>query len=323
MATVRLASHPTSTALERLVDDYLTHCAARGLAPRTLTNSYGYALKAVFLPWCESEGIAELAQLDLRAVDRFTASLLQRRRADGRLISKYSVHTYVQPVRQMLNWAAAVGEEVKAKPQLPTRSKPLRDVLTREELDLLERAAVTERDKLIIRVFGDCGLRLEELTRLTASDIVRSGHQAFLRVLGKRSRVRDVPVTPLLLRRLERHIAARPKERSSDHIFLSLRRSRSGTCDPLTPNGVYQVIADAVTRAGLTKRVHPHLLRHSWMTEMLRQGMSPIQLSLIAGSSVQVISDHYTHLTKDDAYEAMIRALSAGRVDRGRRQDGR
>lgn len=94
-------------------------------------------------------------------------------------------------------------------------------------------------------------------------------------------------------------------------------------CDPLTPNGVYQVIADAVTRAGLTKRVHPHLLRHSWMTEMLRQGMSPIQLSLIVGSSVQVISDHYTHLTKDDAYEAMIRALSAGRVDRGRRQDGR
>ena len=239
---------------------------------------YGYASKAVFLPWCESEGIAELAQLDLRVVDRFTASLLQRRRADGRLISKYSVHTYVQPVRQMLNWAAAVGEEVKAKPQLPTRSKPLRDVLTREELDLLERAAVTERDKLIIRVFGDCGLRLEELTRLTASDIVRSGHQAFLRVLGKRSRVRDVPVTPLLLRRLERHIVARPKERSSDHIFLSLRRSRSGACDPLTPNGVYQVIADAVTRAGLTKRVHPHLLRHSWITEMLRQGMSPIQL---------------------------------------------
>lgn len=323
MAAVRLASHPRTTALERLVDDYLTHCAARGLAPRTLTNSYGYTLKTVFLPWCDAERISDLDQLDLRGVDRFTASLLQRRRADGRPISKYSVHTYVQPVRQMLNWAAAVGEQVKAKPQLPTRSKPLRDVLTREEIDLLERSAVTERDKLIIRVFGDCGLRLEELTNLAATDIVRSGHQAFLRVLGKRSRVRDVPIPPLLLRRLERHIAARPHDRSSDRVFLSLRRNGAGGYDPLTPNGVYQAIADAVARSGVSKRVHPHLLRHSWMTEMLRQGMSPIQLSLVAGSSVQVISDHYTHLTKGDAYESMIRALSAGQVDRGRRHDPR
>ena len=72
------------------------------------------------------------------------------------------------------------------------------------------------------------------------------------------------------------------------------------------------MVKDAVTRAGITKHVHPHLLRHSWMTEMLRNGMSPIQLSFIAGASVQVISDHYTHLTKDDAYEAMMRVLSAG-----------
>lgn len=316
MAAVRLASHSTSTALERLADDYLTHCAARGLSPRTLKTSYGYALKTVFLPWCDAEGISELQQLDLRAVDRFTASLLQRRRTDGRLISKYSVHTYVQPVRQMLNWAAAVGEEVKAKPQFPTRSKPLRDVLSREEIDLLERSAVTERDKLIIRIFGDCGLRLEELTTLAATDIVRSGHQAFLRVLGKRSRVRDVPVTPVLLRRLERYIAARPHDRSSDRVFLSLRRNGSGGYNPLTPNGVFQAIADAAARSGLSKRVHPHLLRHSWMTEMLRRGMSPIQLSLVAGSSVQVISDHYTHLTKDDAYESMVRALSARTVTR-------
>ena len=65
----------------------------------------------------------------------------------------------------------------------------------------------------------------------------------------------------------------------------ALRRSpRSGEYEPLTSNGVYQVVKDAVSRAGIKKRVHPHLLRHSWMTEMLRHGMSPIQLSIIAGS---------------------------------------
>ena len=47
------------------------------------------------------------------------------------------------------------------------------------------------------------------------------------------------------------------------------------------------------------------------MTEMLRQGMNPLQLSLIAGTSLPVIMEHYTHLTKHDAYESMMRALGA------------
>jgi site-specific recombinase XerD len=94
-------------------------------------------------------------------------------------------------------------------------------------------------------------------------------------------------------------------------IFLSLRRGILGAYEPLTTSGIHQVVKDAVARSGITKRVYPHLLRHSWMTEMLRRGMNPIQLSIIAGATVPVISDHYTHLTKDDAYEAMLRALMA------------
>jgi site-specific recombinase XerD len=298
--------------LERLVDDYLSNCQARGLSPRTLDNSYGYALHVVFLPWCESQGIRHVSELDGRAVDRFTSSLLQRQRR-GRNISKDTVHSYVRPVRQMLTWASKVGEDVRAKPQLPRLQKTVRDVLTRDEIDVLEKVVISERDKLIIRIFGDCGLRIAELTQLTPTNIVRSGRQAYLRVLGKGNRMRDVPVPPQVLRRLERHIDGRPFDRSSDRVFLSHRRGPTGEYDPLTNSGVYQVVKDAVARARITKDVYPHLIRHSWMTEMLRNGMSAIQLSIIAGTSVQVISDHYTHLTKDDAYDAMIRVLTAKR----------
>ena len=310
---VQLLDRASASALERLADDYLNHCAARGLSPRTLDRCYGYALRAVFLPWCEQEGVREIADLDIRTLDRFTSALLQRRREDGKPLSRYSVHTYVRPVRQMLTWASTMGEAVSAKPQLPTRSKPLREVLSREELDRLEQVAASERDKLIIRIFGDCGMRLEELMNLSPADIVRSGRQAHLRVLGKRNRVRDVPIPPQLLRRLERHIAGRPEDRSADRIFLALRRSPRGEYEPLTVSGVYQVVTDSAARAGIRKHVHPHLLRHSWMTEMLRNGMNPIQLSIIAGTSIQVISDHYTHLNKDDAFDSMIRVLTATR----------
>lgn len=296
--------------LQRLVDDYLANCSARGLSMRTIDRAYGYSLHAIFLPWCQTEGITQLTQLDRRAVDRFSSSLVNHRKVDGEPLSKYSVHTYVRPVRQMLTWASSVGEEVSAKPQLPRRSKPIRDVLSREEIDAMERVMLSERDKLIIRVFADCGLRLDELTKLRASDIVRSGRVAFLRVLGKRARVRDVPVMPQLLRRLERLSESRPKDRSTDRLFLSRRRSSHCQYEPLTESGVYKVVTDAAKIARIQKRVFPHLLRHSWMTEMLRNGMNPIQLSIIAGASPEVIASCYTHLTKDDAYEAMLRVLT-------------
>jgi integrase len=305
------------TPLERLVDDYLLHCQARGLSPRTLDNSYSYSLREVLLRWCEAEGIARVEDLDRRAFDRFTLSLLARKHPDGRPISKHTVAAYVRPVRLMLTWATREGEAVKAKPQIPRLSKPLRDVLTREEIDLLENAASTERDKLIVRLFSDCGLRLIELTELAPESLNRSGRHAYLRVLGKRNRVRDVPIPPQLLRRLGRHIDGRPVDRSTDRVFLSLRRGRTGEYDAMTPHGVHQVVKDAAKRVGLKKPVYPHLLRHSWMTEMIRNGMSPIQLSVIAGASMQVIADHYTHLTKDDAHDAMIRVLlNAGRRPR-------
>lgn len=301
----------TPSPLTRLVDDYLMTCRARGLSPRT-DEQYSYALRNVFLKWCDTEGITRLEELDGKTFDRYTSFLLNKRTRSGAPITKHAVHSFLRPVRILLNWATKEGETVIAKPQLPRREKPIRDVLSREEIDQLERVMPTERDKLIIRIFGDCGLRLDELTKLTASDIGRSARQAHLRVLGKRGRMRDVPIPPSLLRRLDRFIESRPMERSSDALFLSLR-ARAGVYDRLTMIGVYRVVKDAFHRAGMDKPVYPHLLRHSWMTEMLRCGMNPIQLSFIAGASPHVIAEHYAHLTKDDAYEAMVRALSTGR----------
>lgn len=305
---VQLLDRGQPSPLERLVDDYLINCRARGLSPRT-DEQYSYALRNVFLKWCDTEGITRLSELDRRAFDRFTSALLARRNRYGNPITKHAVHPFIRPVRLLLNWASREGEQVEARPQLPRREKPVRDVLTREEIDWLERAMPNERDKLIIRIFGDCGLRLDELTRLDAKDIVRSGRQAHLRVLGKRSRIRDVPIPPSLLRRLDRLAESRPAERDSDGMFLVSRRS-GGLYTRLTDIGVYQVVKDAFRRARLEKPVYPHLLRHSWMTEMLRNGMNPIQLSIIAGASQEVIAAHYTHLNKDDAYDAMIRALT-------------
>jgi hypothetical protein len=105
---------------------------------------------------------------------------------------------------------------------------------------------------------------------------------------------------------------------------VSRRRSRMGGRERLTRSGVDQLIRLLGEEAELTKRVHPHLLRHSFATWALAQGVNPIQLAQIMGhSSLAMIQTVYAHLTPQDAYsalEAISRAeaqWSWGRMPKG------
>jgi len=68
------------------------------------------------------------------------------------------------------------------------------------------------------------------------------------------------------------------------------------------------MIRNVAALAGITKRVYPHLLRHSFATWQLSRGMNPIQLAQILGhSSLTMIQAVYSHLSLVDAYEAILR----------------
>ena len=82
---------------------------------------------------------------------------------------------------------------------------------------------------------------------------------------------------------------------------------------PLQTSGVLQMIREAASRARLTKRVYPHLFRHSFITEALRRGMNPLLVAKIVGhSSLAMIQRNYEHLVADDSYEALSRMLRDG-----------
>jgi len=300
------------SALQRLIDDYLMECRAKGLAPATINGSYGYPLRSIFLPWCEANGIERPDQLDSRTVNAFSVALSEQGGKNGRPLSKFSIHAYARAVRGFLTWCTREGEAVAARPALPRLPRRVLDVLDRGEIDDLEAAAPTERDRLIIRILGDCGLRAEGLCGLKVGDVVRRDRQAYLRVSEKNDREREVPISPTLLRRIERYVSnGRPKDSRSSNLFVGLRRGRSGDFEPLTRSGVLQLVRGAAERAGITKRVHTHLLRHSFITNALRAGMNPLILARIAGhSSLRMIDQVYSHLNTSDTYEAMLRMLN-------------
>jgi integrase/recombinase XerD len=275
-------------------------------------SGYGYPLRSVFLPWCAEQGITEVGQLNQRALDRFTSGLLEHGGRSGRPLSKHSVHAYARAVRLLLTWARREGEEVSGLPQLPRLPRRVVEVLTRQEIRVMEDAAPSERDKLIVRLLADGGLRVGELVALRCDDILRRDREAFLRVQGKGDKHRLVPVAPALVRRLERYIrSGRPHDTNSDRIFLSLRRGPSNTYEPITRSGVLQLVRLLAQRAGIRRRVHPHVLRHSWVTEMLRRGVNPKMVADVAGhSSLRMLESVYAHLSASDAYTAMMRALT-------------
>ena len=301
------------SALERLVEDYLAACRARGLSPATVNNSYGYPLKRILLPFCGRRGIEEVAGLDNRQLNALSGELLEQGGARSQQLSKHSLHAYMRAINHFLSWARREGEEIRGRAELPKLPRRLVETLTRDELRAMEEAARTERDGLIVRLLADTGIRVGELVGLRIADLDRQPKAAFLRVRGKGGKDRRVPLAPSLQRRLLLYIERkRPRDTASERIFLSLKRRPGGDYAPLTTSGVDQLIRNLAQQAGIQKRVYPHLLRHSYATWVLTRGMNPLQLQQILGhSSMEMISRVYVHLTPQDSYDAMLKVLLA------------
>ena len=301
----------STSSLQRLIDEYLADCRARGLSPKTLKDAYGYPLHQVLLPWCERRGITEPRELDNRTLNALTSDLLEVGGRRGRL-SRFTVDTYVRNVNLFLGWCRREGEIGDVRAQSPKLPRRVLDVLSRDEIDKLEGVARFERDKVIVRLLADTGIRANELIGVRQVDLVERGRDRFIRVHGKGAKDRLVPISSPLYRRLYRVSRSRPADATGDWVFLAQRRRRGGGYEQLTVSGLDQLIRGLGERAGLEKRIYPHLLRHSFATEMLNRRMDAITLSRILGhSSLAMIQRNYSHQTAGDLSEALLRALGS------------
>jgi len=297
----------------RLVRDYLQEKRAAGASPRTVGH-YREVLDQVLVPYCAEEGLEAVADLTSRQLNDLGAGHLDGTRSrSGRAISKATVHSYMRAINTFLAWARAQGEAGTARGRLPSMRKRVLDTLSREEIQRMEDAAAPERDRLIVRVLADTGMRLGELLALRPNDVRLEGGKNVIKVRGKGDRERLVPLAPSLARRLRRFADRGHPDATSDRLFLTLRRGRtSGQLDGLTESAVEQMIRSLGEVAGISKRVYPHLLRHSFATEYLRRGGNPILLQQILGhSSLTMITQTYQHLTLADAHDELMRLLAA------------
>jgi integrase/recombinase XerC len=306
---------PEPSPFEARITDFLDEKRAGGASRKTI-ELYAYTLREVLLPFCQKAGVTEPAGLTARHLNAFSLGLIDGTGSrSGRPLSKPSVDSYARTVNTFLMWLAKQGEGEAPVARVQRQRIPRRvvEVLSREDIRNLEDAAPNERDKLIIRVLADTGIRLGELLGLRVEDIRQEpGRKWYLKVLGKGDKERLVPIQPSLAARLDRYAKRTRKDSLSDRLFLGNRRQwRTGDYEPLTETGTQQMIR----RLGLEvlgRRVHPHLFRHSFVTEQLRRGMTPTLVARIVGhSSLAMVDQVYQHLTVTDAHDALMRTLMA------------
>ena len=244
-----------------------------------------------FVAYCDRSRVRDWRSLDSQHLRMFAAAEFRQgsspRTIQRRVSALRSFFNFMLRERA-LDANPAIGVQApKARKRLPETMDV--DLMTR----LLEFRADTElsvRDKAIMELFYSSGLRLAELVGLNLGDVDRGDRT--VRVLGKGSKTRVVPVGKHALDAIARWLKERPAMAANGELalFVSARGDRLGA------RAIQKRIAGWARRQGLGRHVHPHLFRHSFATHLLESSQDLRGVQELLGHANISTTQVYTHL---------------------------
>jgi len=286
---------------------YTSYCKARGLSERTL-GTYTSALEQLRASLAGSEAPCPLpGREDLRS---FTAWLLDKGYA------RTTISIRMRAIRAFGGFLQREGildqnpMDGVAIPKVPL-SYP--EVLSTEEMARLLKAARTRtwhgtRNHALIAMFCDTGLRLSELIGLNVDDIDLNALAVRVRH-GKGGKERRAYIGHTLARSLRRWIEIRPFAPGSSALYCTTNGRR------LDKRNVARIIDRVAVRANLgDRRVHPHMLRHSFATHYIQNGGDPFSLQRILGHSDIKTTMIYVNLAGVGLQQAHAKASPVDRM---------
>ena len=290
-ATDELALPHPAQALAARWGSYLQHDRRR--SPHTVRAYVATAHRFVeFLGRHRGESIGRYALLALSASD-LRAFLAERR---GQGLGPSSAARELSAVRAFVRYAAEQQGEIAQLPRTraPRRPRTLpRPVAPNEAVELADDVAAAAysawagaRDLAILLLLYGAGLRVAEALSLTAR-ILPIG--ATIRVTGKRSKTRVVPVLPAVAQAIEEYARQCPYPRAGDApLFVGARGG------PLNPDLVRRSVRAARKRLGLPDTLTTHALRHSFATHLLARGADLRSLQELLGHASLSSTQIYT-----------------------------
>ncbi len=251
-------------------------------SPNTIRD-IRFSIDLYFAPWF---GNLQPAQLSLATFNQFKDSLLEKG------LSPTTINKHLNYFSTILKWATAHGHcqqipfNLPRFPKKKTVAKP-KQPLTQRQVDAIYDQ-LSPAYRLPFLFMADHGLRLEETFRLKVEDI-NEANETFT-VLGKGNKYRTIP---FMSDRFEDELNKILNKRIEGPLFISKKTGKPQVT-------MWKPLKRAVEKAGITRSVNHHLLRHTFATLAAQGGMNPHALQRILGhESIETTNKIYTNVSHD------------------------
>jgi len=293
---IRMFGARSGPRLSELEDLFVLMLASENRSPGTIEH-YRTRLRHL------REHLGDVAALSIRP-EMLRRFLLAVKRAATDPVSDRYVDQHRKTLVRFFGWAASDGH-VPSSPaaSLGTWRVDEREirVLRPDQVDRLMRACdegrafAGARDRVIIATLYGTGVRRRELVEISLDDVDLEA--ARLHIRGKSRRWRSVPTGPKLREVLALYVdEVRPRVLLAD----SRRLFVDSKARELRPGAINKMLVDVARRAGVRGQVSPHVLRHSFGTEYIRNGGDRKALKQIMGHRTDAMLDRYVHFVESD-----------------------
>jgi len=259
-----------------VLQDLVTELKLRGASPYTIDKYL--QINSHFLKFIRKSP----EQIGERDIKLYLAELLDRGQQNSSVALARSA---------LLFYYNGMLEKGFTRIKTPKIQKKLPVVLTKDEIRRLLAAMTHEKSRLLVKLLYASGLRISECLSLRVEDLELEQRIAWVRG-GKGGKDRMVILSKALVGEIRGFLE---KEGIRAGIII---RGRNG--EPMTPRNAHKIIAEAARRAGITKRVSPHKLRHSFATHLREAGTDLRVIQELLGHASIQTTEIYTHVSSEE-----------------------